>query len=67
MRQWFPEAHVVDKEHVVDEGDLVTSAGISAGIDMALRIVVRHHGDGVARATARFMEYPFPADNRRRT
>jgi transcriptional regulator GlxA family with amidase domain len=66
MRQWFPEAHVVDEEHIVDEGDLVTSAGISAGIDMALRIVVRHHGDGVARATARFMEYPFPADNRRR-
>jgi transcriptional regulator GlxA family with amidase domain len=66
MRHWFPEAHVIDEEHVIDEGDLVTSAGISAGIDMALRIVARDHGEAIARATARYMEYPFPADNRRR-
>ena len=46
--------------------DVITSAGISAGIDMALRVVSRHHGEAVARATARYMEYPFPEDNRRR-
>jgi transcriptional regulator GlxA family with amidase domain len=45
---------------------VITSAGISAGIDMALRVVARHHGDAVARATARYMEYRFPEDNRRR-
>ena len=28
--------------------------------------MVRHHGEAVARATARHMEYPFPEDNRRR-
>ena len=44
----------------------ITSAGISAGIDMALRVVSRHHGNAVGRATARYMEYPFPEDNRRR-
>jgi transcriptional regulator GlxA family with amidase domain len=66
MRGWFPAVAVIDDQHVVEERDLLTSAGISAGIDMALRVVARHHGDLVARATARHMEYPFPEDNRRR-
>jgi len=66
MRMWFPAVSVVGEEHVVEDGDVFTSAGISAGIDMALRVVTRHHGEAVARATARHMEYPFPEDNRRR-
>jgi transcriptional regulator GlxA family with amidase domain len=66
MRRWFPSINVIDDEHVVEEGSVITSAGISAGIDMALRVVARHHGEAVARATARYMEYPFPEDNRRR-
>jgi transcriptional regulator GlxA family with amidase domain len=66
MRRWFPALTVIDDRHVVEEGDVITSAGISAGIDMALRVVARHHGEAVARATARYMEYPFPEDNRRR-
>ena len=66
MRESLPDVAVVDDEHVVQEGDLFTSAGISAGIDMALRVAARHHGDGVARATARHMEYPYPEHNRRR-
>jgi transcriptional regulator GlxA family with amidase domain len=66
MRRMLPGIHLIDDQHVVEDGDLITSAGISAGIDMALRVVVRHHGDTVARATAKYMEYPFPADNRRR-
>ena len=66
MRAWFPAVTVVDEEHVVEDGGVLTSAGISAGIDMALRVVARHHGEAVARATARHMEYPYPEDNRRR-
>jgi transcriptional regulator GlxA family with amidase domain len=66
MRKLFPAVKVIDDQHVVEEGDLLTSAGISAGIDMALRVVTRHHGEAIARATARYMEYPFPEDNRRR-
>jgi transcriptional regulator GlxA family with amidase domain len=66
MRVWFPAVNVIDDQHVVEEGDLLTSAGISAGIDMALRVVARHHGETIARAAARYMEYPFPEDNRRR-
>jgi transcriptional regulator GlxA family with amidase domain len=66
MRESFPNTVVEEQLHVVDDGDLVTSAGISAGIDMALRVVARYHGEQVARATARHMEYPFPDDNLRR-
>ena len=66
MRGLFPAVTVIQDQQVVEEGNIITSAGISAGIDMALRVVTRHHGDAVARATARYMEYPFPEDNRRR-
>ena len=66
MRRLFPAVNAIDDQHVVEDGHVITSAGISAGIDMALRVVARHHGDAVARATARYMEYPFPEGNRRR-
>ena len=66
MRDAFPSVTVEEKLHVVEDGHVVTSAGISAGIDMALRIVIRYFGEAVARATARNMEYPFPDDNSRR-
>ena len=48
---------VVDDVRVVDEGKIVTSAGVSAGIDMALHIVARMHGQEAAVKTARDMEY----------
>ncbi len=66
MRQSFRAVTVEDKFHVVEDGRVLTSAGISAGIDMALLVVARYFGDAVGRATARHMEYPFPDDNRRR-
>ncbi|HMB37244.1 MAG TPA: DJ-1/PfpI family protein [Methylomirabilota bacterium] len=66
MRDAFPAVTVEEKLHVVEDGHVVTSAGISAGIDMALRIVIRYCGEAVARATVRNMEYPFPDDNSRR-
>jgi len=40
--------------------------GISAGIDMALKVVARYFGENIARATARHMEYPYPDSNDRR-
>jgi transcriptional regulator GlxA family with amidase domain len=67
MRESFPSVRVEDALHVVEDGHVLTSAGISAGIDMALRVVARYHGQDVARATARTMEYRYaPEDNRRR-
>jgi transcriptional regulator GlxA family with amidase domain len=46
----------------VDDGDLVTSSGVSAGIDMALSLVARLHGVDMARQAARFMEYVWHED-----
>jgi transcriptional regulator GlxA family with amidase domain len=66
MRETFPNLTVEEHLHVVEEGRVLTSAGISAGIDLALRVVARHFGETVARATARHMEYPFSENNARR-
>ena len=66
MRDSFPEVTVESELHVVEHGRVLTSAGISAGIDMALRVVARYCGETVARAAARHMEYPFPDNNARR-
>ena len=66
MRDTYPAVTVERELHVVEDGNRVTSAGISAGIDMALRVVARYFGESVARATARHMEYPFPDSNARR-
>jgi transcriptional regulator GlxA family with amidase domain len=66
MRDAFPEVTVEFQKHVVEDGNLVTSAGISAGIDMALMVVARYFGEKIARETARHMEYPYPDSNERR-
>jgi len=66
MRESFPAVTVEQDKHVVEDGRILTSAGISAGIDMSLKVVARHFGEVVARATARHMEYPFPDNNARR-
>jgi transcriptional regulator GlxA family with amidase domain len=66
LRESFPAVTVEENLHVVEDGHILTSAGISAGIDLALKVVARYHGEAVARATARHMEYRFPEDNVRR-
>ena len=66
LRESFPAVTVAYDEHVVEDGPVFTSAGISAGIDLALKVVARHHGETVARATARHLEYPYPDTNARR-
>lgn len=57
LRAGYPGIEVREGVRFVDEGTIVTSAGISAGIDMALHIVERLHGRETAARTARYMEY----------
>jgi transcriptional regulator GlxA family with amidase domain len=66
MQELFPSVTVDSESHVVKAGKVITSAGISAGIDLALLVVAQYCGEGIARATARHMEYPFPETNERR-
>ena len=66
MRDTFPAIKVKYDKHFVRDGRVFTSAGISAGIDMSLKVVEHCFGEKVARATARHMEFPYPdSDNRR--
>jgi transcriptional regulator GlxA family with amidase domain len=51
------EATVLDHVRYVIDGQLVTSAGVSAGIDMALWLVGRLHGADHARAVQQVLEY----------
>ncbi|MFI9330101.1 DJ-1/PfpI family protein [Kitasatospora sp. NPDC052868] len=55
-RRW-PDIRVCTDLRWVDDGDIVTSAGISAGIDASLHIVSRLFGEQLAHRTARQMEY----------
>lgn len=52
-----PTVTVERRLRVVDDG-VVSSAGVSAGIDMALDVVQTMYGREVADETARYMEYP---------
>ena len=45
------------KARWVDDGDVLTSSGVSAGIDMALSLIARLHGREMALTSARNMEY----------
>jgi len=53
-----PTIVVESDRRVVDDG-VVTSAGVSAGIDMAFTVVASYCGGDVAAETARYIEYPF--------
>jgi putative intracellular protease/amidase len=44
-------------ERVVERGKIVTAAGVSSGIDMALRMVERIHGETAAQAVQLAIEY----------
>lgn len=46
------------KDRVVDDGDLVTSGGVTSGIDLALWLVEREFGHDLAERVAARMEYP---------
>lgn len=52
-----PTARVLENRRFADEGRVVTTAGVSAGIDGALHVVERLVGAEAARATATYMEY----------
>jgi transcriptional regulator GlxA family with amidase domain len=52
-----PRVRVRRDQRVVDNGQIITSAGVSAGIDAALHVVARLCGEPAAVETAQYMEY----------
>lgn len=53
LAELYPAAHVDPDVLYVDDGDLLTSAGVAAGIDLCLHLLRRDHGVEAANAAAR--------------
>lgn len=58
FRRRYPRVRLDPNVLFVDEGDVLTSAGTAAGIDLALHLVRRDHGADVANMVARRMVVP---------
>lgn len=57
MRAQYPKVDVIRDVRWADSGKVITSAGLSSGIDAALHVVQRLRGEERARATALHLEY----------
>jgi transcriptional regulator GlxA family with amidase domain len=57
LRNISPTIRVSPEKRWVDNGRIVLSAGVSAGIDMSLHMVARLQGDEVAEETAVYIQY----------
>ncbi|MEU5888464.1 helix-turn-helix domain-containing protein [Streptomyces sp. NPDC047461] len=53
LQRLFPQIAVDPNVLYVDDGDVLTSAGVAAGIDLCLHMLRRDHGSAVANAVAR--------------
>ncbi|MEM7739112.1 MAG: hypothetical protein AAF267_25415, partial [Deinococcota bacterium] len=57
LKELVPKAILCPQERFTDNGKIITSAGISAGIDASFYVVEKLLGTEVARQTAVYMEY----------
>lgn len=58
FRRLFPTVVLDESVLFVDEGDVLSSAGLAAGIDLCLHIIRRDHGAAVANRVARYCVVP---------
>ena len=58
MRRLHPAVRLDENVLFVDDGDVLTSAGLAAGIDLCLHIIRSDHGAQVANAVARYCVVP---------
>jgi len=59
LARLYPRLQVVSGQRVVSDGnDMMSSAGVSAGVDLALALIVRYEGSAAARFVARRLEWP---------
>jgi len=57
LSQNYPKVRFVGNQRYVEHEKTSTAAGLTSGIDLALRVVERYFGREVALATANYMEY----------
>jgi transcriptional regulator GlxA family with amidase domain len=58
LRALHPDVQLDENVLFVDDGDILTSAGLAAGIDLCLHIIRHDHGAAVANAVARYCVVP---------
>jgi transcriptional regulator GlxA family with amidase domain len=58
LQRLHPDVRVDERVLFVDDGDVLTSAGLAAGIDLCLHIIRSDHGAKVANAVARYCVVP---------
>jgi transcriptional regulator GlxA family with amidase domain len=58
FRRLYPRVLLDEERLFVDDGDVLTSAGLAAGIDLCLHLIRRDHGSAVANHAARYNVVP---------
>ncbi|MCO6004307.1 helix-turn-helix domain-containing protein [Actinoallomurus purpureus] len=58
LRRRYPRIDVLPNQLYVDDGDILTSAGITAGVDLCLHLVRLDQGSAAANTRARFLVAP---------
>jgi len=58
FRELYPKVLLNEDVLFVDDGDVLTSAGLGAGVDLCLHVVRRDHGTDVANRAARYCVVP---------
>ncbi len=59
LEEMVPETEIVRDQRFVDNGKVLTSAGVAAGIDMSLYMVSRLYGEEMAVKIAKYIEYRY--------
>jgi putative intracellular protease/amidase len=62
LREAAPKTKVVSDQRYVDNGKIITTAGLSSGIDGALHVIEVMEGKGLAQRIALVMEYHWAPD-----
>ena len=58
FRALYPQVELDEDLLFVDDGDVLTSAGLAAGVDLCLHLIRRDHGSAVANRVARYCVVP---------
>lgn len=58
LQRRYPQVEVLPNRLFVDDGDILTSAGVTTGIDLCLHLIRRDHGAAAANTRARALVAP---------
>jgi transcriptional regulator GlxA family with amidase domain len=57
LQKKYPAIKVINSKRITDNGKIITTSGVSAGIDGALHLVEKLYGKEIALKTAKYIEY----------